>query len=173
VGSLGLHLRLRVVQTKVDNTRVYPRALLLLSVWRQTCRNVKDVYGNTSIDHAREEALCKLWWKGNSSRLFCSIHDLLYRLQRGFPEKRPHPSEEEAENDRFEKKNSVPLQIPATPLFCSCSIPKTWVNAQSGNDRRPTLIRMHKHSFWANPRTGAYAFENLTPSSPLPPHLAS
>jgi hypothetical protein len=71
-----------------------------------------------------------------------------------------------------EKKNSVPLQIPATPLFCSHSIPKTWVYAQSGNDRRPTLIRMHKHPLWANPRTGAYAFENLIPFLPPSPALS-
>jgi len=47
----------------------------------------------------------------------------------------------------FEKKISVPLQIPATPLFCSRSILKTWVYAQSGNNKRLTLIRMYKHPF--------------------------
>jgi hypothetical protein len=57
-------------------------------------------------------------------------------------------------------KNSVPLPIPATSLFCSRSIPKTWVYAQRGNDRRPTLIRIHKHPLWVNPRTGTYAIEN-------------
>jgi hypothetical protein len=63
----------------------------------------------------------------------------------------------------FGKKISVPLPTPATPLFCSRSIPKTWVYAQRGNDRRPTLIRMHKHPLWVNPRTGAYAIENWIP----------
>jgi hypothetical protein len=38
-------------------------------------------------------------------------------------------------------KRSVPLLIPATSLFRSRSIPKTWVYAQNGNDRRPTLIK--------------------------------
>jgi hypothetical protein len=37
-------------------------------------------------------------------------------------------------------KRSVPLLIPATSLFPSRSIPKTWVYAQNGNDRRLTLI---------------------------------
>jgi hypothetical protein len=60
----------------------------------------------------------------------------------------------------YRYKNSVPLPIPATSLFCSRSIPKTWVYAQRGNDRRPTLIRMHKHPLWVNPRTGAYVVEN-------------
>ena len=41
--------------------------------------------------------------------------------------------------DRY--KRSVPQPTPATSLFCSRSIPKTWVYAQSGNDR----IEMHKH----------------------------
>jgi hypothetical protein len=54
----------------------------------------------------------------------------------------------------------VPLPIPVTSLFCSHSIPKTWVYAQRGNNRRPTLIRIHKHPLWVNPRTGAYIIEN-------------
>jgi len=37
-------------------------------------------------------------------------------------------------------KRSVPLPIPVTSLFRSRSIPKTWVYAQNGKDRRPTLI---------------------------------
>jgi hypothetical protein len=61
--------------------------------------------------------------------------------------------------DRY--KRSVPLPIPITSLFCSRSIPKTWVYAQRGNDRRPTLIEMHKHPLWADPRTGAYAKREL------------
>jgi hypothetical protein len=38
-------------------------------------------------------------------------------------------------------KRSVPLPIPVTSLFRSRSIPKTWVYAQNGNDRRLTLIK--------------------------------
>ena len=30
-------------------------------------------------------------------------------------------------------KRSVPLLIPVPPLYCSRSIPKTWVYAQTGN----------------------------------------
>jgi hypothetical protein len=58
-------------------------------------------------------------------------------------------------------KRSVPLPIPVTSLFCSHSIPKTWVYAQRGNDRRPTLIRIHKYPLWADPRTGAYIKREL------------
>jgi len=37
-------------------------------------------------------------------------------------------------------KRSMPLPIPVTSLFRSRSIPKTWVYAQNGKDRRLTLI---------------------------------
>ena len=40
----------------------------------------------------------------------------------------------------FGYKRCVPLLIPVTSLFCSRSIPNTWVYAQNGNDGRPTLI---------------------------------
>jgi hypothetical protein len=40
----------------------------------------------------------------------------------------------------FRYKRSVPLPIPVISLFCSRSIPKIWVYAQKGNNRRPTLI---------------------------------
>jgi hypothetical protein len=35
----------------------------------------------------------------------------------------------------------VPLLIPVISLFRSRSIPKTWVYAQNGKDRRLTLIK--------------------------------
>ena len=82
----------------------------------------------------------------------------------------PHTPSERGLSAADRYKRSVPLPIPVTSLFCSRSIPKTWVYAQRGNDRRPTLIGMHKHPLWADPRTGAYTKRELFDPS-WPPTL--
>jgi len=119
---------------------------------------VKVLKGKMEAAWKREVALLN-----NTSRLF---ETFVYSTNRtsghpAFP--KLHSSGAGITGSIYRYKNSVPLPIPATSLFCSRSIPKTWVYAQRGNDRRPTLIRMHKHPLWVNPRTGAYAIENWIP----------
>jgi hypothetical protein len=58
-------------------------------------------------------------------------------------------------------KRSVPLPIPVTSLFRSRSFPKTWVSAQNGNDRRPTLIKDTQAPSLGLPWKGAYAIDSF------------